>query len=419
MSGAFQLWRQGMARCVDAAALVFLAWLGGQVIFGGSQPFYSYAFWFTLIASAGCVLDPTARRNIPVPLILFLLAMVAAEAGGSASAGDFRLVEGRPLYYVALMAAFVFGVAYVLRTPRRLGWLGIGLVIMISVIALQLVFDRYETNFPDPRKTSAWQYSPSVTQWGSLHQSGLLLILALPFVFAPIVIARRLSLLVAALICAGALAVAAYINGSRSGVLAMTGVVVAMLTSAVWMRVRDWRVRALSIALLAIPLLLAFAVLTGRTPIPPPATLTGARAPIWSAAFAIFRDHPWLGGGPGTYYNVMTVGGYGERYQAEPFGFLQAHNMWLHAAAETGAVGVIAYATWWAWLLLGTFRHWRTDGVSLMSIGLTFALVGFLMRAMTDNFLDGLPTTDRTRLLVWMLWGAALAVQRLPRRREA
>ena len=37
----------------------------------------------------------------------------------------------------------------------------------------------------------------------------------------------------------------------------------------------------------------------------------------------------------------------------------------------------------------------------------------FLLRSMYDNFLDALSTTDRTRVLMWTLCAAALALQRL------
>ena len=416
---AFQLWRLGMARIVDPIGIIALAWLGWQVIFGGSQEFYAHATWIGAIAIAGCVIDPGVRRNVPVPLLLYLAAMLAAEAGGSAAGGDFRLGAGRPLYSYAVMVAFIFGVAYLLRTPRRLAWFAIALVAAITVIGMQLMFDRYETNFPDPRQTSGWAYQPSVTQWGGLHQSGMLLILALPFVLAPIVVARRLSLIAAASIFSIALVAAAYINASRGGVVAMAGVIVGMVFCAVWMRVRDWRVRALSVALLVLPLLLAVAVITGRTPIPKPESASGGRIPIWSAALAMFRDHPWLGVGPGHYQTVIVSGGYGARYDPDPSGLRQAHNLLLQVAVETGVVGLAAYSAWWAWMLFATFRHWRNDHVAMVSVGLTFALAGFLIRSMTDNFMDGIPTTDRTRVLVWALWAAALAVQRLPRHVDA
>jgi O-antigen ligase len=142
------------------------------------------------------------------------------------------------------------------------------------------------------------------------------------------------------------------------------------------------------------------------------------RMPIWRAAANIVRDHPWLGVGPGNYTVAMLDGGYAEKflYQVEGrySGAEQAHNLLIHVAAETGVFGALFLLALFLWLVRGCWRAFRAGEVPLVSAGLLCALLAFLMRSMSDDFLDGLITTDRTRVLVWALFAAALAVCRLP-----
>jgi len=59
----------------------------------------------------------------------------------------------------------------------------------------------------------------------------------------------------------------------------------------------------------------------------------------WQAAWDMFRDHPWLGVGPGNYataYEEYFLPGW-----LEPLG--HAHNYYLNLAAETGVVGLAGY----------------------------------------------------------------------------
>lgn len=61
------------------------------------------------------------------------------------------------------------------------------------------------------------------------------------------------------------------------------------------------------------------------------------RKQLWEAGFRAFKDHPWLGVGPGNDFKVL--GAYFERSDALP-----THNSFLSVAVETGAIGVLLYA---------------------------------------------------------------------------
>lgn len=61
------------------------------------------------------------------------------------------------------------------------------------------------------------------------------------------------------------------------------------------------------------------------------------RTQLWEAGFRAFKDHPWLGAGPGNDFKVL--GAYFKRSDALP-----AHNSVLSVAVETGAVGALLYA---------------------------------------------------------------------------
>ena len=71
----------------------------------------------------------------------------------------------------------------------------------------------------------------------------------------------------------------------------------------------------------------------------------------WQAAWAMWGEHPWLGVGIGNY--ALVYPRYALPRWSDPLG--HAHNYYLNVAAETGAVGLVAYlilvVSWlyWAW----------------------------------------------------------------------
>jgi len=147
--------------------------------------------------------------------------------------------------------------------------------------------------------------------------------------------------------------------------------------------------------------------------------MTGDRLPIWTAAAHIALDHPVIGVGPGRYTETVVWKGYAHAhfpwYPHLGGGIDQAHNLVLHTAAETGILGAIfLLATWWT-AVAACWRAWSAAVMPVLALGYGGALLTFFVRAQADNFLDNLVTTDRTRVVVSLLLGAALAIQRLTR----
>lgn len=74
--------------------------------------------------------------------------------------------------------------------------------------------------------------------------------------------------------------------------------------------------------------------------------LTG-RPPLWQKSLRIWRDHPWFGVGPRAFMTDpdVTRDPVRSRYGIEASD-TQAHNVWVHTAAEMGAVGLLALLGW-------------------------------------------------------------------------
>ena len=91
----------------------------------------------------------------------------------------------------------------------------------------------------------------------------------------------------------------------------------------------------------------------------------GERTDIWRSAVRLWRDHPWLGVGPRTFrlYAGPTGDPARARY-AVPKGrpYSQAHNIWLHVAAEMGTLGVVTMAAWVVATCRWLVRHRRRFG---------------------------------------------------------
>lgn len=413
MNDSLVLWRIGFARIADAAATIGCLWLGWQVMFGDFQPFHVEALWIGGVGAVACVADPQARRSFPVGLVGYALAGVVsslvhnwtrANPGGSF---EWQVVFG-PVDYLLYMLVFVFGAAYVLRTPVRQAWFLTAMTIAIMVIAAQLLFDRASTNFLYGRNGRA--FIPSVSQWSGLHQVGLVLAIGLPLCLS---LAIRGGTVVRALsgsVLTAFLAAIAWFNGSRSGILVMAIIAVAMLASRLPM-LRLTRQRAIA-AGVVMAIVIAAAVWSPWSE----TVRVLDRAPIWRATWQMFLDHPWTGVGPRQYTYTMHTGGYGARflpwYEGNHGGTENAHNLPLQVAAETGIVGVVSLV-WFA------VFAWRTSARSIarnyepvIAMAVGFAVITFFVRSLFDNFFALDFETNRIKPLAWLLFAAAVAVHR-------
>ena len=91
----------------------------------------------------------------------------------------------------------------------------------------------------------------------------------------------------------------------------------------------------------------------------------------WQVAFAMMRDHPWLGVGFGNY------GAYYEQYRllywVNALG--HAHNYYLNIFAETGVIGLGTYLLMWVIIFavtLAAIRHISTSDLSTSSLQSVF-----------------------------------------------
>jgi len=75
------------------------------------------------------------------------------------------------------------------------------------------------------------------------------------------------------------------------------------------------------------------------------------RAIMWKGAFNIFKSHPILGTGPGTFPIYVPAYQSPELFRTGTLMLYQAHNEFLQVAAETGALGLLAFL----WLLVAYY----------------------------------------------------------------
>lgn len=163
------------------------------------------------------------------------------------------------------------------------------------------------------------------------------------------------------------------LSGSKGGFLALAAVVVF---AALFVRLPgrvNWAILAV-LALCAIgfavrygPSLLAYAKSTGS-----------ARIAYWQAGLRIFADHPLLGTGPGTFGAVYP--GYKSPTPEDP---RLAHNNFIEALSDSGALGFLAYTALWLWPLAVAVRRLRESSDPIL-VGLALSIVGWIAHGLVD-----------------------------------
>jgi O-antigen ligase len=123
---------------------------------------------------------------------------------------------------------------------------------------------------------------------------------------------------------------------------------------------------------------------------------------LWDVAWRIFKDHPWLGVGPGNYATVFA-----DYYQGMFEGqriWGSAHNLFLHQLAERGLLGLAALAALWTALLAGAWQRARAlpDPWNLWALAATAAF--FIM-----NFTETAFQIEQVTTLFFFIWARAEA----------
>jgi O-antigen ligase len=193
------------------------------------------------------------------------------------------------------------------------------------------------------------------------------------------------------LVC-GAAALMSQTRGAAAGVAA--GVLALGLCDARLRRL------ALKVLLAAPAVLIAWELLpTGRklSHLLSGAANHTARLTFWRVGWDIFKDHPWVGVGPGNYRTVFGRYFSGEFDGERIWG--SAHNLYVHQAAERGLLGLAALAA-----VLGTmtWRAWRRarrapDAPNLWAFA---ACCAFLVMNMTEVAFQNEQVTS-LMLLIW------------------
>lgn len=193
---------------------------------------------------------------------------------------------------------------------------------------------------------------------------------------------------------AGLFAVSFILTYSRGAWLSLAAVIPV---AAIVLRPKGWGLVFRRSAIFAIAVGAAVILLTGSVPRGTSSMNVASRAAsignagdssiqgrvhFWRAALLIFRDHPWLGTGPGTFAVVHT------QYQEDPrFYARDAHSLYVQTLAEGGLAGVVALA----WLLVALLLLWLrtlakargTDEYPLVT-GIGLGVAAFLLHSGLD-----------------------------------
>ena len=419
---AASLVAEGFSRIADAVGVVLLCWLGWRMFFVFDSALQGRALVVGLVGTLACWTDRSAPKNAPLAMIAYVAIGLLSAATPrwtkvSSSPDSGWLVLFTPALHLAVMAVFVYGAAYLLRTPLRLSRFVVCMVAAIGVLAIQIAFDRASVGFVYERGGPSL---PSVPHWSGIHGASLFLTLGLPLIVAISVSTRSVSRLVAGGLAGGSLMLVAFLNGSRGG-LVSTGFVIGAMAVFALIDGSRFRFRALVLWLAVATLAICAAgfVWSQREGFKNGADLSG-RTLIWKGTAKLALERPFLGVGPGSYAQAMADSGHDREFRAtHGGGIYSAHNLYLHVAAETGVISALCLVGLLTWSIWACWRSWAQGHVRIVSLGVMFALLGFLAHSASEDFLDARPEVERTRLLVWMILAAALALQHLPRLRQA
>jgi len=414
---ADSLLAEGLSRVADGVGLTLLVLLGWRMFFVFDSALQEYALVVGAIGVAACWADRSALKNAPVAMLAYMaIALLSAAVHRwpalAAAADPAWLSLFAPAFHLVVMAVFVYGAAHLLRTPARLSWFVVLTLAAVVVLSAQIAFDRAATGFVYLRGGPSL---PSVPQWGGIHGTSLFLTVGLPLASMGLLTSRTAWRVMAAATLAVLLLLVAYVNGSRGGLVSMALVAGAMGVFAVIRTAsRQRQPLLLGVGVTVLCVGLGVGVWSLRTYLDHGEDLSG-RTLMWTAAAKLALTHPWVGVGPGNYAQAIVAGGYAENFPSTYVGLPNAHNLLLHVSAETGVIGALCLAWFLLWALMACWRTWAGGYLPMVSLGVLFALGGFLVHSQSENFLDARAEVERTRLLVWMLLAAVLALERLPR----
>lgn len=132
----------------------------------------------------------------------------------------------------------------------------------------------------------------------------------------------------------------------------------------------------------------------------------GVRVCLWREALQMIEDFPLLGTGINTYAHI------GSRYAIPGGGGVYPHNCYLQMAAETGLLGLGAFA----WMVIVLFKtsvaNLKMINDSFYKTLLTGMLTG-LFGFFAHSFVDTNIYTRQLGTLMWVMMGLIVAVQKI------
>jgi O-antigen ligase len=407
---------EGLSSMLDAIGVVLVAWLLYVALFGSGYSFQTPALAIGSIGVAASILSPRPRVRIPIALMMFVatatLSAFVHQWPRFTNWSDWPLLFA-PVSHLLVMVIFVPGVAHLLREPRRLAIFVSALAAAALVLSTQAMFDQAVNGFAFQPQLQV--LVPSVAQWGGIHDLALACAVAVPIVLAPGMITRKWYVIVAGLLVASLPILAALALGARSAVVAVMPVVLSMLAimavGPTLLHTYRWTVAGVAAG--AVALSLAVMVWNGTLTMDLVRNMSG-RTDIWQATFRLIREEPWLGVGPGAYAGALRVRGLGEHI----IGPGSAHNLFLHIAAEIGLIGA---ALWIGTLFALMRRCWNVmihGATRVLAASLFFVLAVMVVQWTVESFIEGSFFVERHRVLAWLVFAAAVAIERAGRARS-
>jgi O-antigen ligase len=102
---------------------------------------------------------------------------------------------------------------------------------------------------------------------------------------------------------------------------------------------------------------------------------------MWHGAWEIFKDHPWIGVGPGAYRTALHARD-GDSYASM---IAHPHNNFLHMGVSYGLIGIVVFV-WFLYVLIvsGWRNKDRPEGYFLLCVTLVMVTTGFFNTQILD-----------------------------------
>jgi len=371
------------------------------------------------------------RTNV-TPFLLFL-ALWTAWTFVSLIWAEDKAAGIRYAIFLTMMASLSAGTVLAIDNVKTLR---AALLLLVAVFGASLAIALLEIASDFRLPTSGLVGLPDRYQWAvtsffyNQNDFATYIALWLPFLLAMPFVARRVSVVLPAVVCAFLSAICLLYTGSRTNLLALVVMAPAMLAVLALRRgtsSKRWQ-WVMGIALLFAVACFLFLGIRGEVPlmrlpwlgvqhwrfdtleteIDEGSGSGGTRIKLIEGAVRLSLDSGLLGVGAGNAeYHLRQIPGLEKVYNL--------HNWWLEVLVNGGALVFVGYLAFYAALLWSLFRVARDtqDGLTaLAATSLFAALVGYILGSLS-------PSSAIHFTPMWIHFGLSLAVINLHRAHEA